>query len=66
MNQQESGIIACMSCGLGKASQIGAWVPPIARVIKFKVDGAARSKLGLTSIGGVLRNNRGAVLLTFS
>lgn len=65
VNQQESGIIACMSCGLGKASQIIAWVPPIASVFKFKVDGAARSKLGPTSIR-VLRNNRGGVLLTFS
>ena len=36
------------------------------RVLKFNVDGVARGKQGLASIGGVLRNHKGEVMYMFS
>ena len=41
-------------------------VPPLAGVLKFIVDGASRGKPGPASIGGVLLNFKGEVLISFS
>lgn len=41
-------------------------VAPSARLPKFKIDVPAGGKRGLTGIGGVLRDHKGAVLCLFS
>ncbi|KAL4281573.1 hypothetical protein GQ457_03G012910 [Hibiscus cannabinus] len=42
------------------------WIPPVARALKFNVDGAAHGKPGAAGCGGVLRDSDGRVLACFS
>lgn len=42
------------------------WSPPILGVLKLNVDGSARGNLGLTGIGGIIRDSSGSSLLSFS
>lgn len=42
------------------------WSPPLHGVLKFNVDGAAKGKLKLSDISGVLCNHNGKVFLVFS
>lgn len=39
------------------------WLSPQLGVLKFNFDGASRGKPRLASIGGVLRNDKGEVLI---
>ena len=57
---------ACLKAHVSnKKRNVFCCSPPI-RVLKFKVDAAARGTLGLAGIGGVLRNHKGEVLHIFS
>ena len=56
---------ACMGCGAPKVKKSIFWIPPLTGILKFNVNGAARGKLGLAGIGGVLLNDKGEVLLMF-
>lgn len=47
-------------------SKLMLWVSPSEGEFKFNVDGVARGKPGLVSIGGVLRNSFGVVFAIFS
>lgn len=47
---------SCLKVGASKKKMKAFWCPPHIRVPKSNVDGAAREKLGLAGIGGVLRN----------
>lgn len=51
-----------MGCGAAKERMSILWFPPPLDMLKFNVDGAARGKLGPTSIEGVLLNSNGEVL----
>lgn len=42
------------------------WQPPPFRTWKWNVDGSAKGKLGPAGIGGVLRDNKGRVLVKFA
>lgn len=54
-----------MRYGLMKERRRICWsVPPIGS-LKFNVDGAAKGKSGLERIGGVLRSDKGEVILMF-
>ena len=66
MNDLLSNWGACMVCCPLKERRSVFWSPPPNGVLKFNVDGASRGKPGPTGIGGVLRNNKGEVLLMFS
>lgn len=48
---------ACMVGRSFKEREVMWWSPPPEGVLKFNVDGAARGKLGLTGISGVLHNH---------
>lgn len=52
--------------GPSKSKRKVAWCPPPLGVLKFTMDGAAHSKLGLVGIDGVLRNHKGEVQNMFS
>eukprot|EP00268_Persea_americana_P052902 TRINITY_DN59513_c0_g1_i1.p1 TRINITY_DN59513_c0_g1~~TRINITY_DN59513_c0_g1_i1.p1 ORF type:complete len:120 (-),score=15.26 TRINITY_DN59513_c0_g1_i1:655-1014(-) len=53
-------------CGPFKERKQGRRSPPLMGLFLFNVDMAARGKLGLASIGGVLRNHEGhQILLAF-
>lgn len=54
---------ACMSCGRKKNNKIMPWTPPPVGAFKFNEDGASRGKPGPASIGGVLHNSKGEILL---
>lgn len=53
-----------MCCIIGKLPLL--WVPPAVGALNFNVDGAAREKPDLASIGRVLRNSEGFVSGMFS
>ncbi|KAK3223168.1 hypothetical protein Dsin_010193 [Dipteronia sinensis] len=53
------------SHGAKKAAHV-VWITPALGSLKFNVDGSARGSLGITGIGGVLRNSNGKVLCIFS
>ena len=57
---------ACMGWGAPNVKKSIFWIPPPTGILKFNVDGATRGKLGPAGIGGVLRNDKGEVLLMFS
>lgn len=57
---------ACLQRRLPRARKLAVWSPPPMGVLKFNMDGATRGKLVLAGIGGVLRYNKGDVLLLFS
>lgn len=54
-----------MLCGPTKVRRYVLWYLPLGTP-KFNVDGVARSTSGMASIGGILRNDKGEVLLMFS
>lgn len=54
-----------MICG-ARMRRVVVWAPPMAGVLKFNVDSAARGKPRPTGIGGVLCNDKGVVLGMFS
>ena len=49
-----------------KIPKLAMWIPPLPDVLKFNVDGSARGAPGLAGIGGVLRDDSGKVLCSFS
>lgn len=57
---------AVLGCGRRKARREAHWALPPVGVLKFNVDGLARGKPGITSIGGVLWNAKGEVFLLLS
>ncbi|KAL4298144.1 hypothetical protein GQ457_12G026210 [Hibiscus cannabinus] len=44
----------------------GSWVAPPRGQLKFNVDASTRGSFGEAGIGGILRDNRGAILIKFS
>lgn len=48
-------ISACLKVGASKKKRKVSWCPLTIKVLKFNVDGAARGKLELAGIDGVLR-----------
>ncbi|KAK3200592.1 hypothetical protein Dsin_024007 [Dipteronia sinensis] len=61
------GIAArCTDPSKVKVPSLGDWIPPPSDVLKFNVDGSARSFTGLAGIGGVLRDSSWKVLRSFS
>lgn len=54
-----------MKCGTIKKRIRVSWSSR-SGVLKLNVDGAAKGKLGLIGIGGMLLNSKGGVLLMFS
>ncbi|KAL4333211.1 hypothetical protein GQ457_07G031190 [Hibiscus cannabinus] len=44
----------------------GSWVAPLPGELKFNVDASTRESFGEAGIGGVLRDNRGSILVKFS
>lgn len=55
-----------MGCYPIKVRRPVFWFHPPIGALKSNVDGASRSKLGLTGIRGVLHNSMGKVLVIFS
>ncbi|XXG59908.1 hypothetical protein AAC387_Pa04g1911 [Persea americana] len=55
-----------MGCGFSKVRRSVPWSPPPIRVLKFNVDGVSKGKSKQASIGGVLRNFKGGVIIMFS
>ena len=56
----------CMGCSAPKVKKSVFWNLPRRGMLKLNVDGAVRGKSGPAGIGGVLRNDKGEVLLMFS
>lgn len=58
----------CLKKSILKKKRKVSWCVTLSStgVLKFNVDGAARGKQGLASIGGVLRNHKGEVMYMFS
>lgn len=54
---------ASICCGPHVGRKLISWIPPQEGVLKFSVDRAARGKSGLDSIGNVLRNDKGDVMM---
>lgn len=54
---------ASLSCGGSKKKRVVSWSPPFPRRLKLNVDGVVRDKLGPAGIGGVLRDENGALCL---
>ncbi|PWA68757.1 hypothetical protein CTI12_AA301610 [Artemisia annua] len=61
-------LFSITTCGstMEKNDHNQQWRPPDVGSLKFNVDGAARGKPGPAGIGGLLRNNCGAVVAMFS
>ena len=57
---------ACMGCGAPKVKKSIFWIPPPIGKLKFNVNGAEIGKPRPAGIGGVLRNDKGEVLLMLS
>ena len=55
----------CLKMGGFKKKMKVCWCLPPFGVLKFNVDAAAKGKLGLAGIGGVLRNHKGEVIYMF-
>ena len=54
-----------MVCGPSKMRRFALWSPPLG-VLRFNINGAARSQSTLANVKGVLRNNKCEVLFMFS
>lgn len=51
---------------LPKQRVLPRWQPPLPGALKLNFDGSAFGNPGLAGVGGVLRNEDGSILLSFS